>query len=99
MPANEQPQTNGQTTITALQDAIYGTRNYTSGARYQLPRKVPLRIEPKTYFGEVAEHHGVRRLMLVKLYPFQLLRMCHAKDSIRVLGSSHHTLPVRPMLG
>ncbi|CAL5221671.1 g3901 [Coccomyxa viridis] len=51
MPATEQPQTNGQSTITALQDAIYGTRNYTSGARYQLPRKVPLRIEPKTYFA------------------------------------------------
>ena len=70
MPANEQPQANGQTTITALQDAIYGTRNYTSGARYQLPRKVPLRIEPKTYFGKVAEHHGVRRLTPVKLTLF-----------------------------
>ena len=67
MPATEQPQTNGQSTITALQDAIYGTRNYTSGARYQLPRKVPLRIEPKTYFGEIGEVVNRRRLMLVTL--------------------------------
>ena len=52
MPPSEQPQTNGQTTVSAIQDAVYGTRNYTPGARYQLPRKVPLRIEPKTYFGE-----------------------------------------------
>ena len=67
MPATEQPQTNGQSTITALQDAVYGTRNFTSGARYQLPRKVPLRIEPKTYFGEIAELVDGRRLMLVTL--------------------------------
>ena len=52
MPPSEQPQTNGQTAVSAIQDAVYGTRNYTPGARYQLPRKVPLRIEPKTYFGE-----------------------------------------------
>jgi len=32
-------------------DALFGTRAYTEGARYQLPRKIPLRIEPKTYFG------------------------------------------------
>lgn len=67
MPATEQPHTNGQTTITALQDALYGTQNYTSGARYQLPRKVPLRIEPKTYFGEIAELVSRRHLMPVQL--------------------------------
>ena len=56
MPPSEQPQTNGQTAVSAIQDAVYGTRNYTPGAKYQLPRKVPLRIEPKTYFGEQTHH-------------------------------------------
>lgn len=37
---------------TQLRDQLFGTRGYTEGARYQLPRKIPLRIEPKTYFGE-----------------------------------------------
>ncbi|KAK9813924.1 hypothetical protein WJX73_005115 [Symbiochloris irregularis] len=32
-------------------DALFGTRSYTAGAQYQLPRKIPLRIEPKTYFA------------------------------------------------
>ncbi len=31
---------------------IYGTRFHTEGAQLQLPRKVPLRVEPKSYFGE-----------------------------------------------
>ena len=35
----------------ALRDQLFGSRGYTEGARYQLPRKIPLRIEPKTYFG------------------------------------------------
>ena len=52
MPPNDQSQTTGQSPVSAIQDAVYGTRNYTAGAKYQLPRKVPLRIEPKTYFGE-----------------------------------------------
>ena len=34
-----------------LRDQLFGTREYTHGARYQIPRKIPLRIEPKTYFG------------------------------------------------
>mmetsp|Transcript_2648 Transcript_2648/g.5384 ORF Transcript_2648/g.5384 Transcript_2648/m.5384 type:complete len:168 (-) Transcript_2648:136-639(-) len=34
-----------------LRDQLFGTREYTHGARYQLPRKIPLRIEPKTYFA------------------------------------------------
>ena len=34
-----------------LRDQLFGTRRYTSGARYQVPRKIPLRIEPKTYFA------------------------------------------------
>jgi hypothetical protein len=33
-------------------DAMFGTRSYTAGARMQLPRKVPLRVEPKSFFGE-----------------------------------------------
>eukprot|EP00890_Picochlorum_soloecismus_P001021 jgi/Picsp_1/191/NSC_00190-R1_vacuolar transporter chaperone 1 len=36
---------------TPLRDQLFGTREYTEGARYQLPRKIPLRIEPKTYFA------------------------------------------------
>jgi len=36
-----------------LTDTLFGTRAYTEGARYQIPRKIPLRIEPKTYFGKL----------------------------------------------
>lgn len=32
-------------------DRLFGTRAHTEGAQYQLPRKTPLRIEPKTYFA------------------------------------------------
>jgi hypothetical protein len=39
-------------TLSALTDEVFGTRSYTEGAQIQLPRKIPLRIEPKTYFGE-----------------------------------------------
>ena len=46
----ETEQTNGQS-VTAVSDALFGTRQHTTGAKLQLPRKVPLRIEPKTYFG------------------------------------------------
>ncbi len=35
-------------------DNLFGTRYHTEGASLQLPRKVPLRIEPKSYFGEAA---------------------------------------------
>lgn len=35
----------------ALRDTLFGTRSYTQGAEYHLPRKIPLRVEPKTYFG------------------------------------------------
>ncbi|KAL4435031.1 hypothetical protein ABPG77_003856 [Micractinium sp. CCAP 211/92] len=34
-----------------LTDALFGTRTHTEGAQYQKPRKIPLRIEPKTYFA------------------------------------------------
>lgn len=37
--------------IPGLRDQLFGTRGYTRGARYQIPRKIPLRIEPKTYFA------------------------------------------------
>lgn len=33
-------------------DKLYGTRTFTAGAELQLPRKVPMRVEPKSYFGE-----------------------------------------------
>ncbi|EFN54292.1 hypothetical protein CHLNCDRAFT_135880 [Chlorella variabilis] len=35
----------------SLVDALWGTRTHTEGAQYQKPRKIPLRIEPKTYFA------------------------------------------------
>ncbi|KAK9818344.1 hypothetical protein WJX72_010983 [[Myrmecia] bisecta] len=34
-----------------ISDVLFGTSLSTPGARLQLPRKVPLRIEPKTYFA------------------------------------------------
>lgn len=34
-------------------DTFFGTKYFTHGAEMQLPRKVPLRIEPKSYFGEL----------------------------------------------
>lgn len=37
--------------VSAASDAVFGTRSYTAGAKLQLPRKVPLRIEPKTFFA------------------------------------------------
>ena len=33
-------------------DKLYGTRFHTAGAELQIPRKVPMRVEPKSYFGE-----------------------------------------------
>ncbi|KAL4458180.1 hypothetical protein ABPG75_013045 [Micractinium tetrahymenae] len=42
------PLLQGGSTIT---DALFGTRTHTEGAQYQKPRKIPLRIEPKTYFA------------------------------------------------
>ena len=36
----------------SVSDRLFGTRTVTVGASRQLPRKTPLRIEPKTYFGE-----------------------------------------------
>jgi len=32
-------------------DTVFGTKYFTHGAEMQLPRKVPLRIEPKSYFA------------------------------------------------
>jgi hypothetical protein len=56
MPPPEQAPVNGSAPFAAMQDAVYGTRLHTQGAKYQIPRKVPLRIEPKTYFGESTVH-------------------------------------------
>ena len=39
-----------------LTDRLFGTRAHTEGAKFQIPRKIPLRIEPKTYFGERWKH-------------------------------------------
>lgn len=32
-------------------DSLYGTKQFTKGAELQRPRKVPMRVEPKSYFG------------------------------------------------
>jgi uncharacterized membrane protein YidH (DUF202 family) len=32
-------------------DTLFGTRYHTPGASLQLPRKVPMRVEPKSYFA------------------------------------------------
>eukprot|EP00879_Flechtneria_rotunda_P010916 GHRR01011407.1.p1 GENE.GHRR01011407.1~~GHRR01011407.1.p1 ORF type:complete len:125 (+),score=34.79 GHRR01011407.1:192-566(+) len=32
-------------------DSLFGTRYHTPGAELQLPRKVPMRVEPKSYFA------------------------------------------------
>jgi uncharacterized membrane protein YidH (DUF202 family) len=32
-------------------DRLFGTRYHTPGASLQLPRKVPMRVEPKSYFA------------------------------------------------
>ena len=39
---------------------MFGTRAYTEGALYQVPRKIPVRIEPKTYFGAAPALEGER---------------------------------------
>jgi hypothetical protein len=41
-----------RSTAASVSDRLFGTRTLTVGAARQLPRKTPLRIEPKTYFGE-----------------------------------------------
>jgi hypothetical protein len=35
-----------------IMDSMFGTRYHTPGAELQLPRKVPMRVEPKSFFGE-----------------------------------------------
>ncbi|KAL0033845.1 hypothetical protein WJX77_007403 [Trebouxia sp. C0004] len=32
-------------------DTLFGTKYFTQGAHLQLPRKIPLRVEPKSYFA------------------------------------------------
>jgi hypothetical protein len=41
-----------RSTAASVSDRLFGTRTLTVGAARQVPRKTPLRIEPKTYFGE-----------------------------------------------
>ena len=67
MPPPTQPGGLGAAAATAaasVTDRLFGTRTVTSGASRQLPRKTPLRIEPKTFFGEMGgetsgDRHGV----------------------------------------
>lgn len=42
----------GNTSMENVTDSLFGTTYLTHGAALQLPRKVPLRIEPKSYFGK-----------------------------------------------
>lgn len=44
-------QSSTQRTQPSVFDKIYGTRFYTEGAELQIPRKVPMRVEPKSYFA------------------------------------------------
>lgn len=37
-----------------VMDQLFGTRYHTEGATIQRPRKVPMRVEPKSYFGACA---------------------------------------------
>ena len=60
---------------------IYGTRFHTEGAELQLPRKVPMRVEPKSYFGEAAGawralkwHNSRQRTTLADMHAFPQLR-------------------------
>lgn len=55
-------------TVKRIFDTMYGTRQYTEGAQLQLPRKVPMRVEPKSYFGELcfgAASHSLTGLTAV----------------------------------
>ena len=49
------PSSSNRPAVGEVTDALFGTRSHTTGAKYQVPRKVPLRIEPKTYFGASQE--------------------------------------------
>lgn len=48
-----QPPPTGMPTGTAAKvfDSLFGTRMATEGAQLQIPRKIPVRVEPKTFFG------------------------------------------------
>ena len=49
-------------------DTLFGTKYFTHGAEMQLPRKVPLRIEPKSYFGEHSRSRVVHAWQLVATF-------------------------------
>ncbi|GLC43847.1 hypothetical protein PLESTB_000914700 [Pleodorina starrii] len=42
---------NGKMATSYIFDKLYGTKQFTAGAELQLPRKVPMRVEPKSYFA------------------------------------------------
>ncbi|PNH03530.1 Vacuolar transporter chaperone 1 [Tetrabaena socialis] len=41
----------GANTAALLFDKLYGSKQVTAGAEIQRPRKVPMRVEPKSYFA------------------------------------------------
>lgn len=51
--------TNGTIATSYIFDKLYGTKQFTAGAELQLPRKVPIRVEPKSYFGKAASDFDV----------------------------------------
>lgn len=61
-----------------ISDRLFGTRFHTEGAELQLPRKVPMRVEPKSYFGKPQAHEpdahiGFVPLSMQSLAPCTLL--------------------------
>lgn len=51
-------------------DTLFGTKYFTHGAEMQLPRKVPLRIEPKSYFGELCSTQQAVDSILLQVQPY-----------------------------
>ena len=52
MQPGQAPETGVPQGVTAkVFDSLFGTRLNTEGATLQLPRKIPVRVEPKSYFG------------------------------------------------
>lgn len=77
-------------------DRLFGTRAHTPGAALQLPRKVPIRVEPKSWFGAPLP------LLSCALFVFgctvlhrQMSLLCtvlHAPplDKVRNAAAAHH---------
>lgn len=75
----------------SVMDTLFGTRQHTSGAELQLPRKVPMRVEPKSYFG------ARDRLAAACRWPRLPAAICLALPAARLLlcaaAASRHSPP------